>query len=158
MTDPRPPATLAILILAAGLGQVAAPARAQALAVPDGRQVTVFGVLATPGQAKDDPKLKAVLPQLRNLVPNHSFKLLKVESKRAIAGGIVRCDLGDGFVASTALENALDINGKVQLRFDLSVGGFSQYQTIVTTPPNQTFFINRMLPNGDRLVIGIGAR
>jgi hypothetical protein len=131
-------------------------ARAQEM-VP-GRQVTVFGVLATPGQGRDDPKLKEILPQLRTALPGHSFKLLKVNSKRVVAGEAVACELGDGYVASTQLVNPLDANGKVQLRFDFSLGGYPQYQTLVSTPPNQVFYINRPLGDGARLIMGIGAR
>ena len=137
------------------LGPAVSPTFAQGL---DGRQVTVFGVVATPGQGVDDPKLKEVLPQLRQLVPGHSFRLLKVESKRLVAGETVNCDLGAGFVATSQLSTPIDANGKIQMRFDLTCQGISQYQTIVTTPPNQIFYINRMLPNGERLIIGIGAR
>ena len=123
-----------------------------------GRQVTVFGVLASPGQGRDDPKLKEILPQLRTALPGHSFKLLKVNSKRVVAGESVACELGDGYVAATQLVNPLDANGKVQLRFDFSLGGYPQYQTLVSTPPNQVFYINRPLGNGERLIMGIGAR
>ncbi len=154
MTEPT--RRLSGFALVLGLCVVPLTARAQDEMV--GRQVTLFGVLATPGGTKNDPKLKDVLPQLRTLLPNHTFKLLKVESKRVASGGTVSCDLGDGFIAAGQLIAALDPNGKVQLRFDLSVGGISQYQTVVTTPPNQIFYINRMLPNGERLVLGVGAR
>ena len=158
---PRPTLCAVVLawVLACGFGPSGTPsATAGEFQVAEGRQVTVFGVLATPGQSKDDPKLKDMLPQLRNLLPNHSFKLIKVESKRLMANESLACDLGAGFVAASQLITPLDPMGKVQLRFDLSVGGISQYQTIVTTPPNQIFYCNRTLPNGERLIIGIGAR
>jgi hypothetical protein len=134
------------------------PVRAQGYA--PGRQVTVFGVLATPGQGANDPKLKDVLPQLQAAWPGHSFKLLKVESKRISAGESLACDLGEGLVAASQLLDPLDTNGKVQLRFEFRVGGFPQYQTVVSTPPNQVFYVNRMLnnANNERLIIGIGAR
>ena len=152
-TPPRRAVIVGLLaLLATGLAR---EALAQGM---DGRQVTVFGVVATPGQAADDPKLREVLPQLRQLMPGHSFKLLKVESKRLVAGEAVNCDLGAGFVAASQLTTPLDANGKIQMRFDLSYSGLTQYQTIVTTPPNQIFYVNRLLPNGERLIIGIGAR
>jgi hypothetical protein len=155
-----PLAALACLVVACALGH-SGTAHAQfvgpGMAVQD-RRVTLFGVLATPGQGKDDPDLKELLPQLRQLVPGHTFKLVKVASKNVATNGIVVCDLGEGLVASTMLLNPLDMNGKVQLRFELDVGGIPQFQTIVTTPPNQCFFINRMFPNGNRLIMGIGAR
>lgn len=122
------------------------------------RQVTVFGVLATPGSTDADPKLAPVLPQLRRLLPDHGFKLIKIESRRAVAGQMVACDLGEGFVATARLVSPLDLNGKVQMQVDLSVFGESQFQTIVTTPPDQAFFCDKMLPSGSRLLIGLGAR
>jgi hypothetical protein len=157
-----PLAALACLVVACALGH-AGTVHAQFVvpgqAVQD-RRVTLFGILATPGQGqgKDDPDLKDLLPQLRQLVPGHTFKLVKAASKNVATGGIVVCDLGEGMVASSQLLNPLDMNGKVQLRFELNVGGLPQFQTIVTTPPNQCCFINRMFPNGNRLIMGIGAR
>ncbi len=146
------------LRLAVAFAWLAPTSAALAQEVAPGRQVTVFGVLATPGQGPDDPKLKEILPQLRTALPGHSFKLLKVNSKRVVAGESVACELGDGYVAATQLVNPLDAGGKVQLRFDFSYGGFPQYQTLVSTPPNQVFYINRPLGDGERLIMGIGAR
>ena len=123
-----------------------------------GRQVTVFGVLATPKGKTIDPKLKPVEDQLKKLLPNHGFKLVKIESKRLNTGEILPCDLTSGFVASSQLVQAIDPNGKVQLRVGLSYNGVVQYQSLVSTPPNQIFFCDKQLPNGERLVIGIGAR
>lgn len=158
---PRRPrfALLLALGLMAGLGALPSRAPGQMMASAPARQVTVFGVVATPGaQGSDDPKLTQVLPQLRELLPGHGFKLAKAESRRVAAGESIRCELGDGFVATSQLISPMDPSGKVQLRFDLALNGVSQYQTIVTTPPNQVFYVNRVLPGGERLVIGIGAR
>lgn len=153
----RPPgAALACLIVALGLAPAPSPARGQGM-VP-GRQVTVFGVLATQGQGQDDPKLKEILPQLRAAMPGHSFKLLKVASKRVAAGEAVECDLGGGSAATTRLITPLDPNGKVQLQFQFSDAGLPVYQSVVSTPPNQVFYVNRVLGPGERLIIGIGAR
>lgn len=157
MTRParrRVPRAALAFLLACAFASI--PVRAQE--ATSGRQVTVFGVLATPGQGKDDPKLKDVLPQLKTLMPGHSFKLLKVASKRVVTGESVACDLPGGFTATSQLVNPVDVNGKVQLRFNFSVDGFPQYQTIVSTPPNQVFYANRMLDDGQRLIVGIGAR
>ncbi|WP_435015361.1 hypothetical protein TA3x_002899 [Tundrisphaera sp. TA3] len=145
----------AILVMAGLLSSFGGPAHGQMIPA---RQITVFGVLATPGGSGADPKLAPVLPQLRRLLPNHGFKLIKIESQRAMAGQSVACDLGDGFVASAQLVEALDLNGKVQMRFNLAQQGASQFQTVVTTPPDQVMFCDKMLPNGSRLLIGLGAR
>jgi hypothetical protein len=48
--------------------------------------------------------------------------------------------------------------GKLRLEFTLKRDGVNEFSTAVTTPPNQLFFIERPLPNGPRLLIGIGAR
>ena len=156
----RPPrAALACLVAAIASGAAAlatVPVRGQGM-VP-GRQVTVFGVLATQGQGQDDPKLKEILPQLRAALPGHSFKLLKVDSKRVVAGEAVACDLGGGFGATSQLMTPLDANGKVQLRFLFSDDGLAVYNSVVSTPPNQVFYVNRVVGPGERLIIGIGAR
>jgi hypothetical protein len=136
------------------------------LAVPEARsqdanparQVTVFGIVATPDSAAIDPKLKAIAPQLRRLLPKHGFKLLDVQSKRLVTGQAVTCDLGSGFTSSTTLMQPLDPNGKVVLRCEILENGTSQLATLVATPPNQLFFCDKMLPSGSRLLIGVGAR
>ena len=123
------------------------------------RQVVVFGVLATPGGSEMDPKIAPVVQaQLRRLLPNHGFHLKKIKGDRVVAGGGVKCDLGDGFVATAKLANPLDPNGKVQMRFELSLDAVSQFQTIVTTPPDQFNFFDKALPDGNRLLVGVGAR
>ena len=156
----RPPrAALAGLVAAIALGAAAfVPATARGQGMVPGRQVTVFGVLATQGQGQDDPKLKDILPQLRAAMPGHSFKLLKVASKRVAAGEAVECDLGGGSVAATRLMTPLDANGKVQLQFQFSDNGLPIYSSVVSTPPNQVFYVNRVIGPGERLIIGIGAR
>ncbi len=123
------------------------------------RQVVLFGVLAAPGDSYMDPKISPVVQaQLRRLLPNHGFRLRKIKADRVIAGQGVKCDLGDGFVATARLANPLDPNGKVQMRFDLSLDAVSQFQTIVTTPPDQFNFFDKSLPDGNRLLVGVGAR
>src|SRR5687768_3775916 len=85
----------------------------------DARQVTLFGIMATPGGTATDPKLASVSGQLRRLLPDHGFRLLDVRSKRLQPGQSVACELGDGFVAETSLVKVLDGNGKIQLRCEL---------------------------------------
>jgi hypothetical protein len=145
----------ALLVLVLALTSLS---KASAQAFDAGRQVTVFGVLGTPGNATSDPKLKEVLPQLNTTFPGYSFRLLKAESKRVLAGQSVSVDLGEGFVGTSQLVMPIDPNGKIPMRFDLYLYGISQFQMIVASPPNQLSFVNQMLPNGNRLIIGIGAR
>jgi len=122
------------------------------------RQVTVFGVVAVPNAKIMDPKLKAIAPQLRRLLPNHGFKLLDVQSKRLSAGQAVTCDLGGGAASAITLIRPLDENGKVQLRCELLQDEVSQLATLVSTPANQLFFCDKTRPDGSRILIGIGAR
>jgi hypothetical protein len=134
------------------------PAGAAWQGVP-ARQVVVFGVLATPGSAAMDSKISPVVQvQLRRALPGHGFKLLKVQSERVVAGQSVTCNMGGGFVASTTLMSPLDPNGKVQIRYELSQFEVPQFQSIISTPPDQFNFFDKMLPNNDHLLIGVGAR
>ena len=122
------------------------------------RQVTVFAILATKDRQAVDPRLASVQAQLRKALPGHGFKLLDVESKRLEATQSVTCDLGNGFKAETVLVRPLDENGKVQLRCNLSQKGTLEFSTLVKTPINQLFFYERLLKDGSRVLIGVGAR
>lgn len=136
------------------------------------RQVTLFGILATPNSANVDKELKGVEPQLRQLLPGYrgGFKLLESQSKRLLTGQMLTCRRLNGFVAQVSLMNPLDVNGKVQLRFALGTrnqppqspnddsGVEFAGATIVSTPPNQLSFFDKPLADGSRLIIGMGAR
>jgi hypothetical protein len=134
------------------------PGTARAQDQATSRQVTIFGILATPNDRAIDAKLRPIASQLRTLFPNHGFKLLGVETKRMSTGQSRVCDLGGGFSTQTQLLNPTDANGKAQLRFQLDQQGQIEFATIVTTPLNQLFFCDKLLPDGTRLVIGIGVR
>lgn len=123
----------------------------------EARQVTLFGVVATPGGV-NDPRLATIQPQLSKLLPGYGFRLLGVESKRLKAGQALNCPLGDGFTASTILLRPLDEEGKVQLRVSVDQNATGQMETLVHTPANQLFFCDKVFPDGSRLLIGIGAR
>ena len=120
----------------------------------------MFGILATPGGNDIDPKLKKIEVQLRKLFPGkeYSFKLLATESKRLEVGQSFVCNLGDGFVAGTELKSTLDGEGNIQMRFVLDLHEQTEFTTIVRTPPNQLFFCDKQLPNGAKLLIGLGGR
>lgn len=159
-----PPLPLAgLLALVAGFGPRAvqaqiSPVAPQQPAPGASRQVTVFGILATPDDATLDPKLQPIADQLRSLFPNHGFRLLGTETRRIRVDGDLSCDLGDGYTAQARLVNPLDANGKVQLRFELDRNQQMEFATLVTTPLNQLFFCDRRFPDGSRLVMGIGVR
>jgi hypothetical protein len=122
------------------------------------RQVTVFGVIATPGSNTADSNLTSIHAQLDKLLPKHGFRLLDAQSKRIAAGEQVTCKLSGGYTAVTSLEQTLDENGKVQLRCELFHDGDRQFSTLVKTPLHQLFFCQRALEDGSQLLIGVGVR
>ncbi|MBX6315946.1 MAG: hypothetical protein IRY99_23985 [Isosphaeraceae bacterium] len=142
----------------AGPGESPRSSKPPASLVEESRQVTIFGVLASPDDRTIDPDLKGVAPQLRKLHPGHGFKLLGAKNRRLAPGQTVTCDLGDGVMAKTELVEVLDAKGKVRLRFALDAAGKTKFETTVTTPPNQLFFCDKELTDKSRLVIGVGAR
>ncbi|GIW89257.1 MAG: hypothetical protein KatS3mg108_3581 [Isosphaeraceae bacterium] len=151
------------LLLVAGFGPPRVAAQLSPVAPPPPpanatRQVTVFGILATPSDDALDPKLEPIAEQLRVLFPGHGFRLLGTETRRLRVQGDLTCDLGLGYAAHARLINPLDSNGKVQLRFELDRYGQLEFATLVTTPLNQLFFCDRRFPDGTRLVLGIGVR
>jgi hypothetical protein len=81
-----------------------------------------------------------------------------VKSKRLQAGQAVRCNLGHGYTVSTTLIQPLDDEGKVRLKCNLLLNEVVRFETLVSTPPNQLFFCDRILGDGSHLLIGIGAR
>ena len=145
-----------------GVGTVRAPCVAGRdgckAADDEARQVTVFGVIATPGSKTADTNLATIKTQLDKLLPKHGFKLLDAQSKRIVAGESVTCDLRNGYTVVTSLVQPVDENGKVQIRCELFRDQDRQFSTVVKTPPNQLFFCQRALQDGSQLLIGVGAR
>jgi hypothetical protein len=122
------------------------------------RQVTVFGVLATPNHRTADSRLSNIHSQLDKLLPKHGFKLLDARSERIVDGESITCSLGQGYSLTTRLVNPLDENGKVELRCGLFRGEVCVFSTLVKTPVDQLFFCRRELDDGSQLLIGVGAR
>jgi hypothetical protein len=122
------------------------------------RQVTVFGVLATPGAKTVDSRLSTIQKQLGKLLPDNGFKLLDVRSERIVDGESITCNLGNGYALTTSLVKPLDENGKVELRCELFHGKVKEFSTLVKTPVNQLFFCQRTLANGSQFLVGVGAR
>jgi hypothetical protein len=122
------------------------------------RQVTIFGVLATPGGKTLDPRLSNIHKQLDKLLPKNGFRLLDARSERIVDGEDVTCNLGNGYTLTTSLVKTLDENGKVELRCELFHEKTSEFSTLVKTPPTQPFFCQRALDDGSQLLIGVGAR
>ena len=122
------------------------------------RQVTLCGILATPQDNCLDPKLQPIGPQLQRLFPTHGFKLLGVNTQRVGMGQSLPVQLGSNYTAQAQLVNPLDINGKAQLRLQLDHDAVLEFATLVNTPLNQLFFVDKRFPDGSRLVLGIGVR
>ena len=147
------------LALACGLGSFGLPAASAAWQGPPARQVVVFGVMARPGSNQMDPKIAPVVQaQLRKLLPNHGFEIIKIKGDRVAANKAVKCELGPNSAATAKLLKPTDNNGKVQMHLELTIDGMSQFQTIVSTPPDQFNFFDKAMPNGNRLLVGVGAR
>lgn len=125
---------------------------------PESRQVTLFAVIASKEDMTIDPKLAKVAPQLRKLLPDHGFRLLSVKTKRLGIGQTLTVKLEDGLTAATTLSEALDDNGKVKLKCEVLRAREVVLESLVTTPANQLFFCDKMLPDSTRLLVGIGAR
>ncbi len=124
-----------------------------------GRQVTVFGVLATPGARTVDSRLSNIIQkQLGKLLPDRAFKLLDARSDYIVDGESITCSLGTGYKLTTTLVKPLDENGKVELRCELFHDKVKEFSTLVKTPVNQLFFCQRTLENGSQFLIGVGAR
>lgn len=122
--------------------------------------MTVFGVLVIPDDPTAiDPKLVKLQKQLQRLKPNSGFKFRGSESRRLAPGESLTSDLGGGITATTELVDAMNLQGKVQFKFTLNRDGKPEFTTTVTTPPNQVFYIEKILPKTrNRLLIGVGGR
>jgi hypothetical protein len=122
------------------------------------RQVTVFGVIATPADRTTDSRLVRFNDELSELIPYHGFKLLDAQSTRIIDGESVTCTLRSGYTVTATLVKALNESGKVEIRCELFHDRASQFSTLVKSPLSQLFFCQEALPDGTQLLIGIGAR
>lgn len=142
-----------VLVAVAAIGVVGPPALAQSAP-----QVTLFGVLATPGEKTVDKDLAAVAAQLRKLLPDHGFKHLGSRSRPLAPGQEVEVVFGGGWSASLQMILPIDADGKVQMKYTVHHEGEPSFQRIIRTPPNQLFFGDVALPDGRRLVMGMGAR
>ena len=86
------------------------------------------------------------------------FRLLGTETQRISSGESLSCALGPALAVQAQLVNPLDANGKVQFRVQLDRDQQIDFATVVTTPLNQLFFCDKVLPDGTRVILGIGAR
>ena len=123
------------------------------------RQVTVFGVLATPNAKTVDSRLSNIIQsQFEKLLPKNGFKLLDARTGCIVDGESITCNLGHGYSLTTLLVKPLDESGKVELRCELFHDKVSEFATLVKTPLDQLFFCRRELSDGTQFLIGVGAR
>ena len=120
------------------------------------RQVTVFGVVATPADRTTDPRLVKYSNELAGLIPHHGFKLLDAQSTRIIDGESVTCKFSNSYSVKASLVKSLNENGKVEIRCELFHDHARQFATLVKAPLSQLFFCQEALPDGTQLLIGIG--
>lgn len=127
---------------------------------PTSRQVSVLALKVIPDSNEMDEKLDNVqiAPLLRRLKPGDGFRYVDNRSERLTKGESVVCDLGGGTHARAELLDPLDAKNKVEFRFTLELAGRPPYSTVIRTPANQIFFCEKELPDGNHLLIGIGAR
>jgi hypothetical protein len=144
-------------LVSIAVAQTSKPTSSTPITTRQYRQVTVFGIAASPNDMTVDPKLAKVENQLRRFRPNHGFKLRGVTSERLGPEHSLTCDMGNGYSATTQLVT-INANGKIRFKVELVINGRTEFTTFVTTPPNQIFFCEKKLTNGERLLIGIGAR
>lgn len=130
------------------------------------RDVTLFGVVAMPGEPFVDPRLSAadMVPQLRQFLDDCAgedcgVKLLGSQTRERLrAGDKVSLALGVGYTAAATLVNPRDAQGKAKLRFRLEGRDAAPFETDVTTPPDQPFFVDKTLADGRRLLLMVGVR
>jgi hypothetical protein len=120
--------------------------------------VTVFGILATPNGKDVDPRLENVAPILEKLFPEYGLRRVGVKSRRLAPGESIHCPLEEGRSVNVDYLEGPSRAGKVRFKLTLEIPGQDRFVDIITTPENQTSFVDRMLPNKQRLVIGLGAR
>ena len=110
-----------------------------------------------------DPKIAPVVQAATpaNSCPNHGFRLIRVKGERDHdQRQTVRCDLGDGFVANGPPQQPARrrlARSTMQVRPDARRASRSS-RRIVATPPDQFNFFDKALGNGNRLLVGVGAR
>ena len=124
----------------------------------EARQLTVFGVVATPGSKTADTNLTTIKTQLDKLLPKHGFKLLDAQSKRIVAGESVTCDLRNGYTLVTSLVQAVDENGKVQLRCELFRDKDREFSTRGQDTAESTLLLPAGTPGRVAIVDRSGAR
>ncbi len=122
------------------------------------RQVTLFGIQAVPNNGFIDPKLQSIADQLRRAKPNHGFRLIRSQTQRLEEAGTLVCELVPGSDIKAKLVDARDPKGQVCFDFQIVLNRQTLVNTRLLTPPNQLLFVEKSLPDGTLLLVGLGAR
>ena len=152
---------LALGLATAVLVPMAAVDRSRGQSEPEATRthdVTVVALRAVPGGSTSDSRL-SFSAALRRLMPGHGLELIDAATDRIEPNQSLECDLGDGRRLEVVLVAPLE-DGVVRLRVECLEEGRDRpvFVTNVRTPTDQLAFLDKALPSGDRLLIGIGVR
>lgn len=122
------------------------------------RQVTVMAIRAIKGTGPIDPKLATVAKQLAQIMPDHRFELIDGKTKRLDPKQAMVVKSVENSVLTVELKSPSNDEGKVEMLIRLTMDGGEPFESVVKTPANQLFFLDRKINDSNRLLIAVGAR
>lgn len=122
------------------------------------RQVTVMAIRAIKGSGPIDPKLATVAKQLAQIMPDHRFELIEGKTKRLDPKQAMVVKSAENSVLTIELKSPNNDEGKVEMLIRLTMDGGEPFESVVKTPANQLFFLDRKINDSSRLLIAVGAR
>lgn len=122
------------------------------------RQVTVMAIRAIKGTGPTDPKLATVAKQLAQIMPDHRFELIDGKTKRLDPKQAMVVKSAENTALTVELKSPSNEEGKVEMLIRLTMDGGEPFESVVKTPANQLFFLDRKINDSNRLLIAVGAR
>jgi hypothetical protein len=122
------------------------------------RQVTVMAIRAIKGTGPIDPKLATVAKQLAQIMPDHRFELIDGKTKRLDPKQAMVVKSVENSVLTVELKSPSNDEGKVEMLIRLTMDGGEPFESVIKTPANQLFFLDRKINDSNRLLIAVGAR
>ena len=122
------------------------------------RQVTVMAIRAIKGTGPLDPKLATVAKQLAQIMPDHRFELIDGKTKRLDPKQAMVVKSVENSVLTVELKSPSNDEGKVEMLIRLTMDGGEPFESVIKTPANQLFFLDRKINDSNRLLIAVGAR
>ena len=122
------------------------------------RQVTVMAIRAIRGNGPIDPKLATVAKQLAQIMPDHRFELIDGKTKRLDSKQAIVVKSVENSALTVELKSPSNEEGKVEMLIRLIMDGGEPFESVVKTPANQLFFLDRKINESSRLLIAVGAR